>query len=128
VTSAGAAGLATLMSAVLAACGGGSDGSTAGSGTSSSGAGDGSGASSPAPAQPASAAEAARFLQQAQFSSTQAEIDSVRSLGYDAWLEAEMNRSTSTTGWDWLVSQGTTARTAACSTTAPTPTSWSGSS
>ena len=106
VTSAGAAGLATLMSAVLAACGGGSDGSTAGSGTSSSGAGDGSGASSPAPAQPASAAEAARFLQQAQFSSTQAEIDSVRSLGYDAWLEAEMNRSTSTTGWDWLVSQG----------------------
>ena len=62
-------------------------------------------APTPAPA-PISAAEAARFLHQAQFSSTDAEIESVRTMGYSAWLDAQMSLPVSGTGWDWLMGQG----------------------
>ena len=51
-------------------------------------------------------AEAARFLQQAQFSSTDADIAAVQAKGYAAWLDEQMSARSYTSGWDWLVSQG----------------------
>lgn len=50
-------------------------------------------------------AEAARFLQQAQFS-TDADIAAVQAKGYAAWLDEQMSARSYTSGWDWLVSQG----------------------
>ena len=141
------AGLSALMSAVLAACGGGSADTNApegGSGplpgTSTPPPSAGTPAAptppaptpatpSPAPGTPAptptpapgtpsptptpapaptniTTAEAARFLQQAQFSASDAEIADVRAKGYATWLDEQTARGGSTTGWDWLMSQG----------------------
>ncbi len=98
---------ATLLSAsaasLLAACGGG-----------------GGGGSSPAPVAsvPVTLAytytyqaatsdqEAARFLNQAQFSASDADIAAVRSAGFAAWLQQQIARPMGTTGWDWLESKG----------------------
>ena len=49
---------------------------------------------------------AARFLQHAQFSSSEAEIATVKSTGAAAWLDSQMNLPSSTGGWDWLAKQG----------------------
>ncbi|MFM2275006.1 MAG: hypothetical protein RL211_878 [Pseudomonadota bacterium] len=49
--------------------------------------------------------EAARFLLQAQFSASDAEIASVRSLGFKIWLERQMAMP-GPTGWDWLNNKG----------------------
>lgn len=49
---------------------------------------------------------AARFLQHAQFSSSEAEITSVKSMGASAWLDAQMALPSSTGGWDWLAMRG----------------------
>ena len=112
------AGLSALMSAVLAACGGGSEDinpplaspepqplpgtgqvpvPAPGSSPPPAPATPAPGAS-PAPATPAPAtptnitmAEAARFLQQAQFSSTDADIAAVQAKGYAAWLDEQMS-------------------------------------
>lgn len=93
---------ATLASAALAACGGGS----------------GSGATPATPPaadpgtpaynsdKPASDEEAARFLLHAQFSASDADIASVRSLGYAAWLERQVAQPLGASGWDWLNSKG----------------------
>ena len=64
--------------------------------------------SPPAPATPThiTAAEAARFLQQAQFSASDADIAAVQGKGYAAWLDEQMSARSYTSGWDWLVSQG----------------------
>ncbi|HYF44063.1 MAG TPA: DUF1800 domain-containing protein [Ramlibacter sp.] len=104
-----AAAAAVGAAALLTACGGGGDG------------GGGSPNGSAAPAPPASPRtlstagqsfttagsdpEAARFLLQAQFSASEAEIAAVRSMGYAGWLGQQMG-ATSTTGWDWLESKG----------------------
>jgi uncharacterized protein (DUF1800 family) len=52
---------------------------------------------------------AARFLQRAQFSSSEAEIAAVKSMGASAWLDAQMNTPSSTGGWDWLTARGYSA-------------------
>ncbi len=92
-----------LLASALSACGGGSDTG---------------GTTPPAPVDPAppavgyryttagTDAEAARFLQQAQFSSREAEIAAVRAAGYAAWLDQQMAQPVSTTGWDWLNANG----------------------
>jgi uncharacterized protein (DUF1800 family) len=49
---------------------------------------------------------AARFLQHAQFSSSEAEITSVKNMGASAWLDAQMALPSSTGGWDWLAMRG----------------------
>lgn len=49
---------------------------------------------------------AARFLQQAQFSSTPAEIAAVRSAGYMAWLQQQFEVTVAETSWDWLRRKG----------------------
>lgn len=91
--------LSTLSATVsLAACGGGS----------------GSPAPIPTPNPPSAnptAAEAARFLFQAQFSASDEEIASVQSLGYAPWLDQQLAASSSTSGWDWLMSKNYNATT-----------------
>lgn len=85
---------AGLASAALSACGGGSaDGSPAPTPV-------------PTPTEPPTDREAARFLLQAQFSASDADIAAVRSQGYSAWLEQQFNAPLGTTGWDWLTSNG----------------------
>lgn len=94
-----AAGLATLM---LAACGGGAP---AGSGSAPPP------GATPGPPPPGATTgisdeDAARFLLQAQFSVSDADIASVRSLGYAAWLARQLALPLGPTGWDWLNSRG----------------------
>ncbi|MDP3110063.1 DUF1800 family protein [Hydrogenophaga sp.] len=93
---------AAAATAMLAACGGGGS--------------DGDSGSFPvtvdfttagyANAAPATDADAARFLQQAQFSSTVEDIASVRSNGYVMWLATQFSRPLGPTGWDWLEARG----------------------
>ena len=54
---------------------------------------------------PTSDQEAARFLLQAQFSATEADIAAVRAQGYLPWLQRQIAASY-VTGWDWLDYQG----------------------
>ena len=49
---------------------------------------------------------AARFLQHAQFSSSEADITAVKNIGASAWLDAQMALPSSTGGWDWLAMRG----------------------
>ncbi|MBE0546501.1 MAG: DUF1800 domain-containing protein, partial [Rubrivivax sp.] len=51
-------------------------------------------------------AQAARFLNQATLGATDADIGSVRALGYAAWLEAQFAQPPSPGNWDFLVAQG----------------------
>ena len=50
--------------------------------------------------------EAARFLQQAQFSSTPAEMTELRGMGCAQWLANQFVRYQGTTGWNWLEARG----------------------
>jgi uncharacterized protein (DUF1800 family) len=50
--------------------------------------------------------EAARFLQQAQFSSTRDEISAVRTDSLPMWLARQYQTPLRSNGWDWLESQG----------------------
>jgi len=98
---------AAAAAALLAACGGGSGG-------------DGNATEAPAAigvvdfpttgfanAAPASDADAARFLQQAQFSSSGAEISEMRATGsYAQWLANQFANYRSITGWNWLEARG----------------------
>ena len=55
---------------------------------------------------PGTAEDAARFLLQAQFNASDAEIASVQSTGYAAYLNAQISAPGSQTGFDWLNSRG----------------------
>jgi uncharacterized protein (DUF1800 family) len=68
----------------LAACGGGNGSSSASDGT--------SGAQSVGD-KPASRAEAARFLNQATFGATEADIDHVLAIGYSAWIDEQFGKA-----------------------------------
>jgi uncharacterized protein (DUF1800 family) len=50
--------------------------------------------------------KAARFLQQAQFSSLDSEIANVRNSSYSVWLEQQFRLPLDQTGWDWLEQRG----------------------
>jgi len=54
-------------------------------------------------------AEAVRFLLQAQFSASEAEIAEVRQKGYANWLDEQQARPVTQLAWDWMVSTGYTA-------------------
>jgi uncharacterized protein (DUF1800 family) len=61
----------------------------------------------PPPVQkPATDAEAARFILKASLSATEAEIADIRSVGYAAWLEKQMDIPISQSGVAWLASRG----------------------
>ncbi|WP_439520825.1 DUF1800 domain-containing protein [Hydrogenophaga sp.] len=95
---------AAAAAALLAACGGGGD--EAPEAPPAVGVVDfpTNGFSFPAPAADA---DAARFLQQAQFSSTREEIAELRGTGsYAQWLANQFANYRSTTGWNWLESRG----------------------
>ena len=82
------------LSAALAACGGG-----------------GGGSESPAPAPPPppatpTAAEAARFLGQAAFAATDAQIARVQTLGYAGWLDEQFAAAHTQSHYDWMVANG----------------------
>jgi uncharacterized protein (DUF1800 family) len=92
-----AATAATLLtSATLAACGGGA----------ASGQGTGPGTSGYNFVTPASDEAASRFLLQAQFSASDADIAALRAIGCVAWLDRQLALPLGPTGWDWLDSKG----------------------
>lgn len=96
---------ALLASTALAACGGGgSDGPNSNPGT---------GPATPSPtlgnyAHPTAKSdqEAARFLLQAQFSASTAEIAAVRSSSFADWLDQQFAAGLGQNGWDWLNQRG----------------------
>ena len=84
-------------SLLVAACGGGGGG------------GGGSSAAPPPTAQvakPSTEAEAARFILKSSLSASEAEISNIRSVGYEPWLNAQMDAPISQTGVAWLSSRG----------------------
>ncbi len=97
---------ALAATALLAACGGGGGSSTVALSTS------GSSPTSPVTVPGASFTaaandeEAARFLLQAQFSASDAEIAAVRNKPYATWLAEQFAAAPSTTGFDWLNQRG----------------------
>ena len=50
--------------------------------------------------------EAARFLLQAGLAVSTQDIATVRSVGFDAWLNSQFNAPTGISGWDWLNLRG----------------------
>ena len=57
-------------------------------------------------AKPATDGEAARFILKASLAATEPEIADIRSVGYVAWLDKQMNTPISQTGVAWLSSRG----------------------
>jgi uncharacterized protein (DUF1800 family) len=125
------AALSVLAAALLAACGGGGgggDGAPTSGGPSNPGNSNAPPAIDPVTGQPVVAAppsvqlpaapgfnnapkansdtEAARFLQQAQFSSKPNEIAGVRADTYATWLQQQFSMSIAKTGWQWLEDRG----------------------
>lgn len=89
-------------SLLLSACGGGGGG----------GGGSGGGVSPPPPpVAQVTAAQAARFLLQAQFSASESDVSNVQSLGISGWLNARMAEAPGPTGVAWLDSRGHNAIT-----------------
>ncbi|MFZ6655169.1 DUF1800 domain-containing protein [Undibacterium sp. TJN19] len=98
---------ALTASALLSACGGGSDLRSADSLTQPQAAPL---AASPAPAPAALASiselEAARFLAQASMGASGEQIARVQALGYAGWLDEQFTLPGNGNRWDWLVSKG----------------------
>ena len=93
---------ATLAaSAALAACGGGGGDGTVGA---PSGPGPSTGGGTYRAAT--TDQEAARFLLQAQFSASTADIAALRATTYADWLDSQFNAPASLSGWDWLNQRG----------------------
>jgi uncharacterized protein (DUF1800 family) len=107
--SARLAAAAISSTAALAACGGG-DGGGSSSGPAPTGGRSISLGSTPAAlalsASGISEEQASRFLLQAQFSASDADIAQVRAVGYSRWIEQQVATNFSTTGWDWLNARG----------------------
>ncbi|UCU99542.1 DUF1800 domain-containing protein [Acidovorax radicis] len=91
---------ALAASAALAACGGG--GNSSGGDLGSPGTSPGSGTYRSASTDQ----EAARFLLQAQFAASTADIAALRATTYADWLESQFNAPASLSGWDWLNQRG----------------------
>ena len=95
---------ALAASALLSACGGGGGGGTAPAPTGSNGSTNPVGERNfPAPTGDE---DAARFLLQAQFSASDADISAVRAKGYANWLTEQFAAPASQTGFDWLNVRG----------------------
>lgn len=94
------AAAALAAAALLSACGGGG-GSDAGPGSTPT-------ASPPPPPPPAlpTDAEAARFLAQAGFAASSADIATVKASGYAAWLDAQFAQPVADGHFDWMVARG----------------------
>ncbi len=104
-------GLSALAAAALAACGGGGSDNNPQTGTGTGPGPTGGGTIGQTVTNrglaPASDQDAARFLQQAQFSSTSAEIAALRRAGtYSEWLDQQFRAASSQSAWDWLEERG----------------------
>lgn len=101
--------LATFsIAAALAACGGGGGGSGGGGGAFPLPIGGGGQATDAGPykyPQAKTDDEAARFLLQAQFSASDAEIADVRNKGYLPWLSEQFGAPRAQSAWEWLDSK-----------------------
>ena len=89
--------------ALLQACGGGSTGGSSSNTPTAN--------TTPEPVviatwSPPADAPYARFLQQAQFDSSETDIAAVKAKGYAAWLDEQIAMTPSQGGWDWLNSRG----------------------
>ena len=91
---AAAAGVGASLA--LTACGGGGDAVAT----------PGAPPAPPAVSTAPTAAEAARFLGQAAFGGTAADVASVQGLGFDGWLSAQFAQRPSQSHWDWMVANG----------------------
>lgn len=95
--------LAATLLAALAACGGGGSGDASGNGSGGGGNGGGSGGGGGGgtpPPTPVSRADAARFLNQATFGATEADVDRLIGLGdattaYPRWIDEQIARPAS---------------------------------
>jgi len=95
------------VGALLSACGGGGDGASAPGSSAPAGSGlSGVNLGGHAHVAATSDAEAARFLQQAQFSSTESEIAAVRRGTYADWLAEQISQPAGVSAWDWLEARG----------------------
>ncbi|MFW2176242.1 MULTISPECIES: DUF1800 domain-containing protein [unclassified Moraxella] len=90
------------LSAFLTACGGGGGTSSATSPPSPSPQPTPQPTNSQPPSPPPTDQASARFLQQAQFSSTLAEIAVVREMGFEKWLNTQLTMPIGEKGYDWL--------------------------
>ncbi len=115
-------GLSAFAASLLAACGGGGGGDSAPTVAAASltpGPTPTTSPPTPSPAAPPAASpapvtspagvteeQAARFLLQAQFSATDADIAAVRSKGFAAWLNEQFALPLGETGFDWLTRRG----------------------
>lgn len=98
--------LSVLATALLAACGGGGGGEDGGgSGTPPSNVGLPSAPGFNNFAKAENDNDAARFLLQAQFAATPADVNSVRASSYAAYLQQEFAKPIGK-AWDWLEQQG----------------------
>ena len=97
---------AALAAAALAACGGGGSGPAPYTEVLKAGRTVTLNASGYSFAAPTTDEQAARFLLQAQFSASDADMASVRSLGYAAWLQQQVAMTQGHTGWYWLENKG----------------------
>ncbi|HEY8879072.1 MAG TPA: DUF1800 domain-containing protein [Roseateles sp.] len=95
------AAAALTAATLLSACGGGGGGSDTGPDSTPT-------ASPPPPPPPAppTDAEAARFLAQAGFAATAADIATVKASGYAAWLDAQFALPVTEGHFDWMVARG----------------------
>jgi uncharacterized protein (DUF1800 family) len=93
LTAVAAAAAAAAAAALLAACGGG-------------GSSDPAPPPPPPPAAGPTAAEASRFLGQASFAATDADITRVQSLGYAGWLADQATQPQTQGHYDWMIAKG----------------------
>ncbi|MFG6429026.1 DUF1800 domain-containing protein [Roseateles sp. LYH14W] len=91
---------ALAAATLLSACGGGGGGAEGGAAP-----GPGT-AAAPPPPPPPTDAEGARFLAQAGFAAPTADIATVKSGGYAAWLDAQFALPVSAGHFDWMVERG----------------------
>ena len=106
---AGASALA--LGLATAACGGGDSGGSTGGGATGGGGGGGGGGGTggtppPTVVMPSNDTEAARFGLRAGLSITPADISALRSLGYEPWLEREIDQPIELTSQQFLSARG----------------------
>ena len=52
------------------------------------------------------ATQVSRFLSQAAFGATEADLAHVQSVGYEAWIEEQVVAPTAQSHWDWMIANG----------------------
>jgi uncharacterized protein (DUF1800 family) len=106
-TTALAASAAALVAPLaLSACGGGGSGGASPGVPLSVGGGPTSGGGTTPGAPSITSEQAARFLVQAAFAATDAQIARVQTLGYSAWIDEQFAMPRTLSHWDWMDAKG----------------------